>query len=108
MYGTGLVCAEVQQLKVSDVDSQRMVTQVREGPGKYPRQVLLSPKLLELLRIYWRWRQPTDWLFRGQKPGEPMHLSGIRQICQQLRKKAGIAKTFSPQPLPIWAPRRAL
>jgi len=96
MYGTGLRCAEVQQLKVADIDSQRMVIQVREGKGKYPRQVMLSPKLLELLRIYWRWRKPTDWLFPGQKPGEPMHLSGIRQICQQLRKKAGIAKPFSP------------
>jgi integrase/recombinase XerD len=96
MYGTGLRCAEVQQLKVTDIDSQRMVIQVREGKGKYPRQVMLSPKLLDILRVYWRWRKPNDWLFPGHKPGEPMHLSGIRQICQQLRKKAGITKAFSP------------
>jgi integrase/recombinase XerD len=96
MYATGLRCAEVQQLKVTDIDSQRMVVHVREGKGKYPRQVMLSPKLLELLRIYWRWRKPKDWLFPGHKPGTPMHLSGIRQICQQLRKKAGVAKPFSP------------
>ncbi len=96
MYATGLRCAEVQQLKVTDIDSQRMVVRVREGKGKYPRQVMLSPKLLELLRIYWRWRKPKDWLFSGHKPGAPMHLSGIRQICQQLRKKAGIAKPFGP------------
>ena len=96
MYATGLRCAEVQQLKVTDIDSQRMVIQVREGKGKYPRQVMLSPKLLELLRIYWRWRKPKDWLFPGQRPGAPMHLSGIRQICQQLRKKAGIARPFTP------------
>ena len=96
LYATGLRCAEVQQLKVTDIDSQRMVVHVREGKGKYPRQVMLSPKLLELLRIYWRWRKPKDWLFPGHKPGAPMHLSGIRQICQQLRKKAGIAKLFSP------------
>jgi integrase len=72
------------------------VVHVREGKGKYPRQVMLSPKLLELLRIYWRRRKPKDWLFLGQRPGTPMHLSGIRQICQQLRKKAGITKTFTP------------
>ena len=96
MYATGLRCAEVQQLKVTDIDSPRMVIHVREGKGKYPRQVMLSPKLLELLRIYWRWRKPKDWLFPGQRPGTPMHLSGIRQICQHLRKKAGITRTFSP------------
>ena len=96
MYDTGLRCAEVQQLKVSDIDSPRMLVHVREGKGKFPRQVKLSPQLRELLRIYWRWRKPKDWLFPGQKPGAPMHLSGIRQICQQLRKKAGVAKLFSP------------
>jgi site-specific recombinase XerD len=99
MYATGLRCAEVQQLKVTDIDSQRMVVHVREGKGKYPRQVMLSPKLLELLRIYWRWCKPKDWLFPGKKPGMPMRQSGIWQICQQLRKKAGIAKVFSPHVL---------
>jgi len=96
MYDTGLRCAEVQQLKVSDIDSPRMLVHVREGKGKFPRQVKLSPQLLELLRIYWRWRKPKDWLFPGQKPGFPMHLSGMRQICQQLRKKAGISKPVTP------------
>jgi len=96
LYDTGLRCAEAQQLKVTDIDSQRMVVHVREGKGKFPRQVKLSPKLLELLRIYWRWRKPKDWLFPGQKPGFPMHLSGIRQICQQLRKKVGITKAVTP------------
>jgi len=99
MYATGLRCAEVQQLKVTDIDSQRMVVHVREGKGKYPRQVMLSPKLLELLRIYWRWRKPKDWLFPGKKPGMPMRQSGIWQICQQLRKKAGMARAFSPHVL---------
>jgi len=96
LYDTGLRCAEAQQLKVTDIDSQRMFVHVREGKGKFPRQVKLSPKLLDLLRIYWRWRKPKDWLFPGKKPGFPMHLSGIRQICQQLGKKAGLTKAFSP------------
>jgi integrase/recombinase XerD len=99
LYSSGLRCLEAQQLRVTDIDSQRMVIHVREGKGRFPRQVMLSPKLLELLRIYWRWRRPTDWLFPGQRPGFPMHASAIRQICQALRKKLGIAKPLSPHVL---------
>lgn len=99
LYATGLRCAEVLQLKVSDIDSQRMVLLVREGKGQRPRQVMLSPKLLELLRAYWRWRRPVDWLFPGDKPDSPMHPSGVRQICQQLAAKVGIKKQVSPH---IW------
>ncbi len=96
LYATGLRCAEAQQLKVTDIDSQRMLVLVREGKGQLPRQVVLSPKLLELLRIYWRWYKPKDWLFPGHKPGCPMHPSGMRQLCRKLGKKAGIKKRVHP------------
>src|SRR5437867_237396 len=76
-----------------------MVILVREGKGQRPRQVMLSPKLLTLLRAYWRWRKPTDWLFPGQKPGAPMYPSGVREICQHLAEKVGIKKQVSPH---IW------
>ena len=96
LYATGLRCQEAQQLKVTDIDSQRMLVLVREGKGRYPRQIMLSPKLLTLLRIYYRAWKPKQWLFPGHKPDCPMHLSGIRQICQELDKKAGIQKRVHP------------
>jgi site-specific recombinase XerD len=99
LYATGLRCEEAQQLKVSDIDSQRMLVLVREGKGKLPRQVMLSPKLLDLLRIYCRWCKPKDWLFPGQKAGRPMDPSGMRQICRKLGKKAGIKKRVHPHVL---------
>jgi integrase/recombinase XerD len=99
LYGTGLRCAEVLALKITDVDSKRMLILVREGKGQRPRQVMLSPKLLALLRAYWRWRKPVDWLFPGQNPDSPMHPSGVRQICQELAAKVGIKKQVSPH---IW------
>src|ERR1035441_9941562 len=99
LYATGLRCAEAQQLKLTDIDSQRMLVLVREGKGQLPRQVMLSPKLLELLRIYCRCYKPKEWLFPGQKPGCPMYPSGVREICQHLAEKVGIKKQVSPH---IW------
>jgi integrase/recombinase XerD len=96
LYATGLRCAEALQLKSTDIDSERMVILVREGKGQRPRQVMLCPKLLKLLRAYWRWRKPTNWLFPGQDPNAPMHPSGVRQICQGLAQKLGINKRVSP------------
>jgi integrase/recombinase XerD len=98
-YASGLRCAEGRQLKVGDIDSERRIIRVREGKGQRARQVMLSPKLLELLRAYWRWRKPKDWLFPGQKPGCPLTPSAIRQVCQQAARQAGIAKPVSPHVL---------
>src|SRR6266851_10392744 len=69
LYATGLRRAELARLKVSDVDSQRMVIQVQGGKGRKDRDVLLSPKLLEALREYWRGlqRKPSAWLFPGNR-----------------------------------------
>jgi site-specific recombinase XerD len=76
-----------------------MVINIREGKGRIPRQVMLSPKLLELLRLYWRWRKPTDWLFPGEDPGQPLKANTVRVTCQKLREQLGISKPLSPHVL---------
>jgi integrase/recombinase XerD len=84
---------------VTDIDSKRMVIHVLEGKGKFPPQVMLSPKLLEILRVYWHWRKPKDWLFQGERPGEPLKANAVRVVCQKLRKQLGINKPLSPHVL---------
>ena len=60
LYGTGLRREELCRLKVTDVDSQRMVIHVRQGKGNRDRDVPLSPRLLEVLRAYWKWKKTKD------------------------------------------------
>jgi integrase/recombinase XerD len=76
-YSAGLRCQEALDLKVTDIDSKRMIISIREGKDKFPRQVMLSPKLLELLRLYWRWRKPTDWLFPGEEARQPLKANTV-------------------------------
>src|SRR6516225_3757368 len=71
-YATGLRCNELRRLRVADIDGPRMVLHIRSGKGGIPRDIPLSPALRERLRVYYRWRRPTDWLFPSkQRPGEP-------------------------------------
>ncbi len=98
-YSAGLRCQEALDLKVTDIDSKRMIIHIREGKGKFPRQVMLSPKLLELLRLYWRGRKPKDWLFPGKRAGQQLKANTIRVSCQKLRKRLGIRKPLSPHML---------
>jgi integrase/recombinase XerD len=69
LYATGLRCAELTRLKISDIDSQRMVIRVRGGKWGKDRDVMLSPKLLEELRKHWHRlrRKPSAWLFPGNR-----------------------------------------
>ena len=94
-YGAGLRCQEALDLKVTDIDSERMIISIREGKGKFPRQIMLSPKLLELLRLYWRWRKPMDWLFPGEEAGQPLKANTVRVACQKRRQQLGISKPLS-------------
>lgn len=96
-YATGLRCNELRTLKIRDIDSKRMIIHVREGKGHIPRDIGLSPALLERLRVYWRWRKPKDWLFpSGMRPDQPMERKTIRMACNAAGRRAGIDKPTNP------------
>jgi site-specific recombinase XerD len=96
-YATGLRCNELRHLKVEDIDSRRMVVHVRVAKGGIPRDIGLSPLLLERLRMYWRWQKPRHWLFPSQmRPDQPMERKTIRLACNNAGRRAGINKQVSP------------
>jgi site-specific recombinase XerD len=97
LYATGIRCNELRLLKIGDIDSQRMVLHIRAGKGQVPRDLNLSPVLLERLRIYWRWRKPKDWLFPSkQRPQHPMSSHSIRDLCANAGLRAGIKHHVHP------------
>jgi integrase/recombinase XerD len=94
-YACGLRVSEVARLRVGDVDSARMVVHVRCAKGRKDRLVPLSPALLGHLRGYWRRCRPADWLFPGQRQGEPISISHVQRLCQRAVRAAGIGKKAS-------------
>ena len=68
-YMCGLRRSEVCSLKVTDIDSQRMMIRITQGKGGVDRDVPMTPLLLETLREYWRWMRPKVWLFPGTEKG---------------------------------------
>jgi site-specific recombinase XerD len=96
-YGTAVRCKELQHLKVSDIDSQRMVLHVREGKGGTPRDIALSPALLERLRLYFRRCRPQDWLFpSGRHPASPLNVRSIRHVFRKAAQRAGLKRRVYP------------
>jgi integrase/recombinase XerD len=78
--------------RVDDVDSKRMVIRVRQAKGRRDRYVMLSPRLLALLREYWKLDRPTDWLFPGDVPGNPITGKAVHKICGRAAQDAGLGK----------------
>jgi integrase/recombinase XerD len=99
IYATGLRVSEAATLLVSDIDSGRQLIAVRQGKGRKDRFVMLSPKLLELLRRYWKAYKPTPYLFLGDIPGRPISSDGILYICRKAAKAARISKPVTPHSL---------
>jgi site-specific recombinase XerD len=94
-YGTGMRVSEVIRLKVSDIDSQRMLIRVEQGKGKKDRYVMLSPRLLEVLRTWFRAERPKDWLFPGWRIGQHMRPAALELACREAGKRAGLNKRIT-------------
>ena len=99
MYGTGVRVSEAVHLCAVDIDSQRMMIRIQQGKGHKDRYVQLSPKLLELLRTYWRRVRPPEWLFPGQPSSEPLSRDAVGQAVTQASERAGLNKRVSPHSL---------
>ena len=96
LSATGVRVSELCQLRGTDIDSQRMVIQVRQGKGKRDRLVMLSPDLLPLLRRYWKLYQLKSWLFPGHRVTEPITRMGVAHICHQAGHAATLTKVIYP------------
>ena len=103
LYGTGMRRAELAHLKVSDIDSQRMIIRVVAGKGGKDRDLPLSPALLETLREYWRWRKPKLYLFPtrtlGRRLDQPISDKAVWIACSEAARRAGISKRVTPHTL---------
>jgi len=94
-YAGGLRVSEVVNLHVIDIDSQRMTLRIEQGKGRKDRYVMLSAKLLGVLRQYWKTVRSSHWLFPGQIPGRHLTRSAVELIFYKARDGAGIAKKVS-------------
>ena len=98
-YAAGLRISEAVRLTPAAIDSQRMTIRVEQGKGRKDRYVMLSPKLLEILRGYYRTVRPKEWLFHGDLPGQPITASAVEDVCRTVRFQAGLAKPITPHAL---------
>jgi site-specific recombinase XerD len=104
-YGAGLRVSEVAHLKIDDIDSTRMLIRVEQGKGRKDRNAMLSPQLLELLRLWWREGKrrgvmlPHGWLFPGRSCTDPISSRQLHRAVQEAADAAGIRKRVSPHTL---------
>ena len=100
-YGAGLRASEVVHLKVTDIDSERMIVRVVQGKGRRDRYAMLSPSLRELLRAWWRHghaqgkMRPGGWLFPGRNPVNPLSTRQLNKACHLAADAAGLERRVS-------------
>jgi site-specific recombinase XerD len=94
-YSSGLRASETARLKITDIDSKRMMVRIGQGKGGKDRYSILSQTTLEHLRQYWRKYHPTEWLFNGAEKNDPISTNSIQQLFYKAKKRAGITKPAS-------------
>jgi site-specific recombinase XerD len=97
-YAAGLRISEAIALTPAAIDSKRMVIRVEQGKGKKDRYTMLSPKLLDVLRDWWRVEKPKDWLFPGNL-GQHISKEAVRTECRKARRISKIPKPIKPHSL---------
>jgi site-specific recombinase XerD len=95
-YGAGLRVSECIALTVPAIDSRRMVVRVEHGKGMKDRYVMLSPRLLEILREWWRVERPRHWLFPGDARDQHVSRSAVEHECQKAHRICKISKPITP------------
>jgi integrase/recombinase XerD len=98
-YAAGLRISEAVRLTPAAIDSRRMVIRVAEGKGRKDRYVMLSPRLLAILRDYWRTARPKEWLFPGDRPSQPISRHAVAIACRAARSRCDIGKPVTPHAL---------
>jgi integrase/recombinase XerD len=94
-YGAGLRVSEAVALKVADIDSQRMLIRVEQGKGQKDRYAMLSPRLLDVLRRYWRAHRPSCWLFPSWRSARHLCASSLQTACREAAVRARIQKRIT-------------
>jgi integrase/recombinase XerD len=95
-YSAGLRVSDVTQLRVADIDSRRMVIRIVQAKGRKDRDVMLSPRLLTMLRLYWKAVRPRgEYLFPGNRPNRHISSDAVWAVCRKARQRAGLNKPIS-------------
>lgn len=94
-YAAGLRLAEVCRLQIQDIDSARMVIHIRQSKGHRDRDLMLSPRLLKILREYWKVQRPKPYLFPGCEPDQPISPRTVEKVCKQALAAAGLSESVS-------------
>ena len=91
-YAAGLRISEAVRLKITAIDSARMIVRIEQGKGRKGRYVMLSPVLLEILRRYWRAARSKEWLFPGLRDDWPITKDAVEAACQKAHRLSGLSK----------------